>query len=792
MPDNPKYKKPYPTISYIDYINEKNQNFLSGYLRPLEESFNLGMRTDKKNRLTGDLGFRLPYNFSGGDKGSAMARGNFRLNPTTQASIGYEQNLGQNFNPSGFRIGFTKKFREGGKVSPQKAKKILSDGQVHGKALTPKQQRFFGAMSNYNTGGPMAYTGEPGGPGEPTKFNTVKLEGDDKVLTDEKRKAINTELEALNRANLNYYLQEGTLADMSEQNLVNMQKHYAHPDIPSDNMNEVLSSIPKYENLVHKGNTITPGRADVSQFNTQTNLDVYTPKNNLNFDKFLENVSGNVGQYATSPIKPVNYTEVLDESGNVFYAPNYGIADAPKKPFLPTYSTDIGLRNVENPNQEVTANQRRNKVRRRNNSNYMKPVSKRSEYLAHKNQFLYNDPKSGELATFKELPLMGRRKATPAQEEYDIFLKNNKPISEKRYNTGLERNQAEMTEYEDASTKYWNAYNEIFNNAYGGYINVPKAEFKRGGCLGKYKNGGGCGCAKCGTHPKILRSGGYPSGPYYPYPSANLRVDKNYDKNHVQPTVFENGGNLPEGKEAKYNREREEAFAKAMYEAQEKQKQLDADYEQKKISYNDYTKKVADLEASLKKEEKRVQRVRDNVLKVGQELEAKKDRLFNTNYKDLNKEEKAAVDFYYNKLGSGWNEEEGRWRTKQEHDAIIKEMPQLLKNVLPKDGRYDLYRYNKFDAEGNLIADDPKYTSDRGLYCTPGSTDCYERAGAYDMPILSGNVGFAQKAYDDFDDPNEKEKYKEKEGDTVMFLLIMLTEVKDILIEFIILQLQLI
>jgi hypothetical protein len=765
MPDDPKYKKPYPTISYIDYINQKeeNNNFLSGYFRPLQNNFNLGMRTDKKNKLTGDLGFRFPYNFSGKDKGSVMARGKFRLNPTTQASVGYEQNLGQNFNPSGFRIGFTKKFREGGKVSPQKAKKILSDGQVHGKALTPKQQRFFGAMSNYNTGGPMAYTGEPGGPGEPTKFNTVMLKGDNEVLTDEKRKAINTELQELNRANLDYYLQEGKLHDFSQQ----LYKGYENnPDLIQNK--EAMDSIPMYGTNVQEGSTVTPGKADLSEFNTQTYLDVYTPKKNISFNKFLENTSGHVGQYETSPIKPVNYTEILDESGNVFYAPNYGIADAPKLTYLPEYTTDVGYRNVMNPNQDLQANVQRKNVRGSGEaSKYMKPLrnKKRSDYLYHRNKFLYNDPRTGEQVTFQDLPLMGRRKATPAQEEYDIFLKNNKPIDEERYNIGLEKNKQEISDWTEATRLYNENMQSLFNNAYGGYINVPKAEFKRGGCLGKYKNGGGCGCAKCGTHPKILRSGGYPSGPYYPYPSANLRVDKNYDKNHVQPTVFENGGNLPEGKEAKYNREREEAFAKAMYEAQEKQKQLDTDYEQKKISYNDYTKKVADLEASLKKEEKRVQRVRDNVLKVAQELEAKKDRLFNTNYKDLNKEEKAAVDFYYNKLGSGWNKEEGRWRTKQEHDAIIKEMPQLLKDILPKDGRYDLYRYNKFDAKGNLIADNPKYTSDRGLYCTPGSTDCYQRAGAYDMPILSGNPGFAKKAYDDFDNPNEKEEYKEKEGD---------------------------
>ena len=36
----------------------------------------------------------------------------------------------------------------------------------------------------------------------------------------------------------------------------------------------------------------------------------------------------------------------------------------------------------------------------------------------------------------------------------------------------------------------------------------------------------------------------YPSGPYYPYKGSTLRVNKGYDKNHVQPSVFPNGGKL--------------------------------------------------------------------------------------------------------------------------------------------------------------------------------------------------------------------------------------------------------
>ena len=45
---------------------------------------------------------------------------------------------------------------------------------------------------------------------------------------------------------------------------------------------------------------------------------------------------------------------------------------------------------------------------------------------------------------------------------------------------------------------------------------------------------------------RVARNGGkpYPGPPYYPYHSANLKVDKSYDKNHVQPSVFPNGGEL--------------------------------------------------------------------------------------------------------------------------------------------------------------------------------------------------------------------------------------------------------
>lgn len=43
--------------------------------------------------------------------------------------------------------------KSGGQTSNDKARKILRDGKVNGKKLTPKQRRFFGAMTNMQTGG---------------------------------------------------------------------------------------------------------------------------------------------------------------------------------------------------------------------------------------------------------------------------------------------------------------------------------------------------------------------------------------------------------------------------------------------------------------------------------------------------------------------------------------------------------------------------------------------------------------------------------------------------------------
>lgn len=35
-----------------------------------------------------------------------------------------------------------------GRLTPQKARKILEDGKIRGKKLTPKQRRFFGAIAS--------------------------------------------------------------------------------------------------------------------------------------------------------------------------------------------------------------------------------------------------------------------------------------------------------------------------------------------------------------------------------------------------------------------------------------------------------------------------------------------------------------------------------------------------------------------------------------------------------------------------------------------------------------------
>jgi len=254
--------------------------------------------------------------------------------------------------------------------------------------------------------------------------------------------------------------------------------------------------------------------------------------------------------------------------------------------------------------------------------------------------------------------------------------------------------------------------------------------------------------------------------------SERLNLNLNAGKNNYRAGLsykFDKGGHLHphgEGPEAKWNRERQEKFqaeteALTKLEREQAQELQDAktQYEADKISYAEYQAEATRRRKILETERTRVQNVRDNVLNTAADLDIKKQQIFNVPYSDQTDIQREAEAYYYNILSPSYNED-GSLKTKADQKEAIKNMPQALKDVLPNEGLYDLFMYNKFDEDGNLInrqnpgqpitdatdQDQVKYRSNRGLYCTPGSTDCYRRAGADDMPVLSGNLGFYNKA----------------------------------------------
>ena len=147
---------------------------------------------------------------------------------------------------------------------------------------------------------------------------------------------------------------------------------------------------------------------------------------------------------------------------------------------------------------------------------------------------------------------------------------------------------------------------------------------------------------------------------------------------------------------------------------------VDEDY---KMRY-DYANAMAALEAQnatynkrLADEQARVKKVRANVIPAARALD----------YADSNLSEES-INAFYRSTGAN---------NRAELNAAIKAYPQELKNVLPKGGNYNI-------ASWDESANDWKSGSgpDRELYCTPYGCFTYQKAGATDVPIVSGNYGF--------------------------------------------------
>ena len=140
---------------------------------------------------------------------------------------------------------------------------------------------------------------------------------------------------------------------------------------------------------------------------------------------------------------------------------------------------------------------------------------------------------------------------------------------------------------------------------------------------------------------------------------------------------------------------------------------------------------LSDTQSDLTKEEQRVARVRANVIPQAKKLAAANKRVMRAE-----DPEAAEALEYFNNLKARFNPD-GSEKTAADTRALMRNQPQALKNMLPKYGGYNLHATNPDD-----------YTTDRELYCTPYGCEVYRRAGAKDVPLVSGNMSFEKYADD--------------------------------------------
>lgn len=134
---------------------------------------------------------------------------------------------------------------------------------------------------------------------------------------------------------------------------------------------------------------------------------------------------------------------------------------------------------------------------------------------------------------------------------------------------------------------------------------------------------------------------------------------------------------------------------------------------------------ITDVQSDLDAEKQRVQDVRSDVIPTAQSMEAVNKRIMNATKDDP--EAYAARQHFYKLIDEDNTVEETR--------ELTRTAPSLLKQMLPNYGGYNLQLLNP-----------TKYDAGDELYCTPMGCDTYRRAGAKDVPMVSGNLGFASAA----------------------------------------------
>lgn len=142
-------------------------------------------------------------------------------------------------------------------------------------------------------------------------------------------------------------------------------------------------------------------------------------------------------------------------------------------------------------------------------------------------------------------------------------------------------------------------------------------------------------------------------------------------------------------------------------------------------------------QTALNNEQRRVLNVRNNVIPAAQNLHQRQQDILN----EITPEHERAND-YYNQMQDlsdreFWNTPRG-WFGGEQINAQQKlremqrssEFPQMLRNVLPNNGMY------------NVSQVDSGYDTDRQVYCTPYGCLPYQQAGATDVPTVISNPRF--------------------------------------------------
>ena len=149
-----------------------------------------------------------------------------------------------------------------------------------------------------------------------------------------------------------------------------------------------------------------------------------------------------------------------------------------------------------------------------------------------------------------------------------------------------------------------------------------------------------------------------------------------------------------------------------------------------KQQYPELEAKYTAAQEALLKEQRRVNAVRSRVIPASEALDKADDKYeyYNLDHNKTEKDFKTADGKAWMRFIHSSNP--------SELEKNRQNLPQGIKDVLPNQGRYNVARWDS-------AHDDWKSGPGRELYCTPYGCFAYQKAGANDVPIIGGNIAFA-------------------------------------------------